>query len=302
MPRPASTSSAASSRSGELPRAAGSTGIAPRRAAKARRAGSGSETITEAPASIASAVTVRPIMPAPVTSTPVPSSRTRVDAASSAATAVAVAHEAGAATSAGSCSDTRTTVVPARSCTWVAKLPDSSQPRCTRSCPYFASDRHFWVRPRRQRSHSPQLTVTDQTTRSPSSSSEPSERTAPSPTATTRPTCSWPSTSGAAAGRAPRTVFTSDPQIVASSTSTSASPGESRTPGAARASWGRPGSFQTMATGAGLRMRSGPATRTIVCITTPTRREGRAGRAGRRCSRSPRRHRRPRAPHGRARR
>ena len=49
--------------------------------------------------------------------------------------------------------------------------------------------------------------------------------------------------------------------MVASSTSTRASPGESRTPGAASASCGRPGSFHTMATGEGFTMTSSAALR-----------------------------------------
>ena len=93
-----------SRRSGDVDRAVGSTGTAPNPRANARRAASGSDTITSAPASTAIAATVSPIRPAPVTSTRAPSRSTRADAASRAATAVPVAHEAGATTRLGTSS------------------------------------------------------------------------------------------------------------------------------------------------------------------------------------------------------
>ena len=206
-----------------------------------RRPASGSMTTTFAPASAAIAVAARPIIPAPATSTVVPSSGTR-DAASRAATAVAVAHAAGAARAAGIASGTRTIDVPARTCTCVANPPESSHPRASRSCPYLASERHFCGIPAAAPvavaaagRDAPHDAVADR-------QGEPSVATTPPvASATTRPTCSWPSTSGVAAERSPRTVCTSEPQTVASSTSTSASPSCRSTPGTAIAWCGRPG-------------------------------------------------------------
>ena len=221
-----------SSRSGDVDRAAGSTGTAPSPRANARREASGSDTITSAPASTAIAATREADEPRAghehERAVEVHPGGCRVERRDRGRRRARRGREH--AGSARPRSRARSSV-PTRSCTCVANPPDSSHPRCTRSWPYFASDRHCCGTPRVQRSHSPQLTVTDQTTRSPSSSGTPSARRAPSPTATTRPTCSWPSTSGVCAARSPRTVRTSEGQMVASSTSTRASPGESRTPG-----------------------------------------------------------------------
>ena len=166
----------------------------------------------------------RPTIPAPETSTVAPVIGPRPVAARRAAAAVAVAHETGARMAAGISSGTRVIPEPAFTCTWVAKPPLSSQPRPMRSWPYFRIFSHFCGKPRPHVPHSPQLTVTVQTTLSPTARAVPSCRTASGVAATTRPTCSWPSTRGGAALRWPEVVWMSDPQIVAYSTSTRASP------------------------------------------------------------------------------
>jgi len=100
---------------------------APNRRARRRRFLSGSETMTFAPRSAAIAVAERPTRPAPVTSTTAPGTATSRAARRSAAHAVAAPHAAGAATRAGMRSPTGTIAVPARTWTWVAKPPLSSQ-------------------------------------------------------------------------------------------------------------------------------------------------------------------------------
>lgn len=198
------------------------TSAAPKVRAWSRRAGSGSTAATRAPAVVAMATAVRPSIPAPVTSTRRPSSG---PAAAIAAATVAVAQDAGLATSSGRSAGTATTAVPGSTTQWVANPPVNGALSTSGSCPYFRRPRHLCGSPRAQRSQLPQDAVTDQTTRVPGVTGDPStQRTPPAPTPSTVPTCSWPSSAGTGEGRRPDTVWRSLPQTVARSIRTSSSP------------------------------------------------------------------------------
>src|ERR1700742_2822147 len=99
------------------------TRSAPKLYAVSCRAGSGSQTATQAPSASAIAAAVTPNMPAPVIRIRVGSRCRSSSAASNTAATVAVAHDAGAATVSGTLSGTSTIVVPGNRTQWLAKPP-----------------------------------------------------------------------------------------------------------------------------------------------------------------------------------
>ncbi|MEU8587632.1 hypothetical protein AB0C59_11620 [Streptomyces sp. NPDC048664] len=103
---------------GPVPGIAGWTSVAPNRRASSRRSAAGSTAVTEdAPAKAAAATAVSPSMPAPTTTTRLPSRR---GARSTTAMTVAVAQAAGAARASASRSPTTAIGMPRGSSTWRA--------------------------------------------------------------------------------------------------------------------------------------------------------------------------------------